>query len=140
MERIASEAASLAGHLRLGKLIYLYDDNEISLSGSANLSFTENAQARFSAYGWHTHKLVDGNNLEDVDDAIREAQSITDSLLSSLYETTLDFEVQRSMTRFMQMAAYWAKKRWLKQNGVELANAGRFLHSNRGVRALPRVT
>jgi transketolase len=78
MEGIASEAASLAGHLRLGKLIYLYDDNEICLSGSTNLSFTENAQARFSAYGWHTRKLVDGNNLEDVDDAIREAQAIAD--------------------------------------------------------------
>lgn len=78
MEGIASEAASLAGHLRLGKLIYLYDNNEICLSGSTNLSFTENAQARFSAYGWHTRKLVDGNNLEDVDDAIREAQTITD--------------------------------------------------------------
>src|SRR5258708_24882613 len=78
MEGIASEAASLAGHLRLGKLIYLYDNNEICLSGSTNLSFTENAQARFSAYGWHTRKLVDGNNLEDVDDAIREAQAIAD--------------------------------------------------------------
>lgn len=78
MEGIASEAASLAGHLRLGKLIYLYDNNEICLSGSTNLSFTENAQARFSAYGWHTRILADGNRLEDVHDAIREAQSITD--------------------------------------------------------------
>jgi transketolase len=78
MEGIASEAASLAGHLRLGKLIYLYDNNEICLSGSTNLSFTENVQARFSAYGWHTRTLVDGNNLEDVDDAIRQSQSVTD--------------------------------------------------------------
>jgi transketolase len=78
MEGIASEAASLAGHLRLGKLIYLYDNNEICLSGSTNLSFTENVQARVSAYGWHTRTLVDGNNLEHVDDAIRQAQSITD--------------------------------------------------------------
>ena len=78
MEGIASEAASLAGHLRLGKLIYLYDNNEICLSGSTNLSFTENVQSRFGAYGWHTRMLVDGNNLEDVDDAIREAQAVTD--------------------------------------------------------------
>jgi transketolase len=78
MEGIAAEAASLAGHLRLGKLIYLYDNNEICLSGSTNLNFTEDVQARFSAYGWHTRTLVDGNNLEDVDDAISQAQAITD--------------------------------------------------------------
>lgn len=78
MEGIASEAASLAGHLRLGKLIYLYDNNKICLSGSTNLSFTEDAQARFAAYGWHTRRVDDGNDLDDVDAAIREAQSATD--------------------------------------------------------------
>ena len=78
MEGIASEAASLAGHLRLGKLIYLYDNNKICLSGSTNLSFTEDAQARFAAYGWHTRRVDDGNDLDDVDAAIREAQSVTD--------------------------------------------------------------
>ncbi|MGB9418490.1 MAG: transketolase [Acidobacteriaceae bacterium] len=78
MEGIASEAASLAGHLRLGKLIYLYDNNQICLSGSTNLSFTEDAQVRFDAYGWHTQRVADGNDLADVDAAIREAQSVTD--------------------------------------------------------------
>jgi transketolase len=78
MEGIASEAASLAGHLRLGKLIYPYDDNEICLSGSTNLSYTEDAQARFSAYRWHTQKVADGNDLAAVEAAIREAQSVKD--------------------------------------------------------------
>src|SRR5215813_13750831 len=78
MEGIASEAASLAGHLRLGKLIYLYDENEICLSGSTNLSFTEDVQGRFEAYGWHTRRVVNGNDLADVDAAIREAQLVTD--------------------------------------------------------------
>ena len=53
MEGVASEAASLAGHLTLGKLIYLYDDNRISLAGSTDLSFTEDRAKRFDAYGWH---------------------------------------------------------------------------------------
>ena len=78
MEGIASEAASLAGHLRLGKLIYLYDDNKICLSGSTNLSFTEDSQARFDAYGWHTQRVADGNDLSAVDAAIKEAQVVTD--------------------------------------------------------------
>src|SRR3984957_8516406 len=54
MEGVASEAASLAGHLQLGKLIYFYDNNHMTLSASTHLSFTENAQKRFEAYGWHT--------------------------------------------------------------------------------------
>jgi transketolase len=78
MEGIASEAASLAGHLRLGKLIYLYDDNKICLSGSTNLSFTEDSRARFDAYGWHTQRVADGNDLSAVDAAIKEAQAMTD--------------------------------------------------------------
>ena len=62
MEGVASEAASLAGHLRLGKLIYLYDDNRISIEGSTELAFTEDRAARFIAYGWQVLKVDDGNN------------------------------------------------------------------------------
>ncbi|MFH2040413.1 MAG: transketolase, partial [Chloroflexota bacterium] len=60
MEGIASEAASLAGHLMLGKLIYLYDDNRITIDGSTDLAFTEDRKARFDAYGWHTQVVPDG--------------------------------------------------------------------------------
>jgi len=74
MEGIASEAASLAGHLRLGKLIYLYDDNRISIEGSTDLTFTEDRGRRFEAYGWHVQR-VDGYDLEGIAAAIRAAQA-----------------------------------------------------------------
>ncbi len=71
MEGIASEAASLAGHLKLGKLVYLYDDNRISIDGSTELAFTEDRGARFEAYGWHVQKVANGNDVEAVDKAIQ---------------------------------------------------------------------
>ncbi|MBI2758128.1 MAG: transketolase [Chloroflexi bacterium] len=74
MEGISSEAASLAGHLQLGRLIYLYDDNRISIDGSTDLAFTEDRAARFAAYGWHVNKIEDGNNVDAVDAAIQAAK------------------------------------------------------------------
>ncbi len=74
MEGVTSEAASLAGHLRLGKLIYLYDDNRISIEGSTDLAFTEDRGQRFEAYGWHVQR-VDGYDLEGIAVAIRAAQA-----------------------------------------------------------------
>jgi len=74
MEGVASEAASLAGHLRLGRLVYLYDDNHISIDGSTDLAFTEDRTARFAAYGWHVQTVGDGNDVEAIDDAIRRAK------------------------------------------------------------------
>jgi transketolase len=74
MEGIASEAASLAGHLRLGRLVYLYDDNRISIDGSTELSFTENRGARFEAYGWHISFVEDVLKLDEVDRAIAAAR------------------------------------------------------------------
>ncbi len=78
MEGVSSEAASLAGHLRLSNLIYIYDDNHISIEGSTNLAFTEDRAKRFEAYGWFVQKLPDGNDLEAVDRALRAAQAETD--------------------------------------------------------------
>jgi transketolase len=75
MEGVSSEAASLAGHLSLGRLIYLYDDNHISIDGSTDLAFTEDRAARFEAYNWHVQKLEDGNDVEAVDKAIQAAKS-----------------------------------------------------------------
>lgn len=75
MEGVASEAASLAGHLKLGKLIYVYDDNRITIDGSTELAFTEDRAKRFSAYGWHVIKVEDGNNVEEIDQAINVAKS-----------------------------------------------------------------
>ncbi len=76
MEGVASEAASLAGHLKLGKLIYLYDDNQVTIEGFTKLAFSEDVPKRFEAYGWHTLTVTDGNDLEAIDAAIREAQSV----------------------------------------------------------------
>ncbi|HIQ09318.1 MAG TPA: transketolase, partial [Anaerolineaceae bacterium] len=75
MEGISSEAASLAGHLRLGRLIYLYDDNRISIDGSTDLAFTEDRARRFEAYGWQVLHVVDGNDVDAVDAAIAEAKA-----------------------------------------------------------------
>jgi transketolase len=73
MEGVAAEAASLAGHLRLGKLIYLYDDNHISIEGDTEVAFSEDVGRRFEAYGWHVIKVDDGNDLKSIDLAISSA-------------------------------------------------------------------
>jgi transketolase len=73
-EGIASEAASLAGHLRLGKLIYLYDDNHIQLDGPTAMAWSEDVPKRFDAYGWHTQRVENGNDLAAIDEAIEAAQ------------------------------------------------------------------
>jgi transketolase len=78
MEGVAAEAASLAGHLKLGKLIYLYDDNQVTLACSTHLTFTEDRAQRFAAYGWHTLPVDDGNDLAAVERAVRLAQEETD--------------------------------------------------------------
>ena len=78
MEGVSHEAASLAGHLGLGKLIYLYDDNEISIDGSTDLAFTEDVEKRFEAYGWHVQHVEDGNDLAAVGAALEQAQAETD--------------------------------------------------------------
>ena len=75
MEGISSEAASLAGHLKLGRLIYLYDDNRISIDGSTDLAFTENRAARFEAYGWHLSFVENVLKLDEVDRAIASARA-----------------------------------------------------------------
>jgi transketolase len=78
MEGITSEAASLAGHLRLGKLIYLYDDNHISIEGDTSITFTENVEERFKAYGWHVQRVADGNDVDAIAKAITKAQRETE--------------------------------------------------------------
>ncbi|MCL5097443.1 MAG: transketolase, partial [Candidatus Omnitrophica bacterium] len=78
MEGVSAETASLCGHLKLGKLIYLYDNNHISLAASTQLTFTEDVAGRFAAYGWHTQSVEDGNDLEAIERAIRAAREEKD--------------------------------------------------------------
>jgi len=77
MEGISAEAASLAGHQKLSKLIYLYDDNSISIEGSTDLAFTEDVCARFAAYGWHVQTVADGNDVDAIEAAVKAAQAET---------------------------------------------------------------
>nr|MBA3240692.1 transketolase [Acidobacteriota bacterium] len=99
MEGVASEAASLAGHLKLGNLIYLYDDNRVTIEGSTSLAFTEDVPKRFESYGWHTLTVEDGNDLDAIESAIREAQGVADrpSLIS--VKTVIGFGMPSAGTR-----------------------------------------
>ena len=78
MEGVSHEAASLAGHLGLGKLIMLYDDNHVTIDGPTELAFSERVTDRFEAYGWHVGRVADGNDLFAIDAAIREARAEPD--------------------------------------------------------------
>jgi transketolase len=77
MEGITSEAASIAGNLHLGSLIYIYDDNHITIEGNTEITFTEDVAARFVAYGWHVQVLPDGNDLISLEDALQKAKEET---------------------------------------------------------------
>jgi len=90
MEGLSSEASSLAGHLKLGKLIALYDDNDITLDGPASLSVSEDHEQRFLSAGWHVQK-VDGMNVSAVDEAIKIAQGVTDKPSMIMCKTIIGF-------------------------------------------------
>jgi len=78
MEGISHEACSLAGHLKLGKLIGIYDDNHITIEGNTSLAFSDDTARRFEGYGWHVQRVADGNDLAALDAAITAAQGATD--------------------------------------------------------------
>ncbi|MEB3233386.1 MAG: transketolase [Leptolyngbyaceae bacterium] len=92
MEGVSGEACSLAGHLGLGKLIALYDDNHISIDGNTEISFTEDVSKRFEAYGWHTIHVEDGNtDLEAIANAIEAAKQVTDKPTMIKVTTTIGY-------------------------------------------------
>ena len=91
MEGVASEAASLAGHLKLGKLICLYDDNYVSLAAGTDISFTEDRAKRFEAYGWQTISVADGNDIAAIDAAIGKAKAETARPSLILVRTQIGF-------------------------------------------------
>ena len=99
MEGVAAEAASLAGHLKLGQLIYLYDDNHVTIEGFTDLAFNEDVPKRFESLGWHTSTVEDGNDLAAIEAAIRDAQSVADrpSLIS--VKTTIGYGMPTAGTR-----------------------------------------
>lgn len=92
MEGVASEAASMAGHLQLGNLIMIYDDNHISIDGDTKCAFTEDVMARFEAYGWHTQHVKDGDHdLEGIEAAIQKAKDVKDKPSVIKLTTTIGF-------------------------------------------------
>jgi transketolase len=91
MEGVASEAASLAGHLQLGKLICLYDDNYVTLAAGTDITFTENRGARFKAYGWHVQTVEDGTDLAAIEQAIKRAQRKKDQPSMILVRTHIGY-------------------------------------------------
>ena len=92
MEGVSGEACSLAGHLGLGKLIALYDDNHISIDGSTDIAFTEDVAKRFEAYGWHVQHVEDGNgDLDAIAKAIEAAKSVTDKPSMIKVTTTIGY-------------------------------------------------
>ncbi|MGE5217023.1 MAG: transketolase [Chloroflexota bacterium] len=91
MEGVAAEAASLAGHLKLGKLIYIYDNNRISLAGATDLCFSEDRAKRFEAYGWHTVSVEDGNDIDAIDRALTAARGETSCPSLILVRTHIGF-------------------------------------------------
>ncbi len=99
MEGVTAEAASLAGHLRLGNLIYLYDDNKVTIEGFTDLAFSEDVPKRFQSYGWHTSTVEDGNDLDAIERAIRDAQRLSDrpSLIS--VKTVIGYGMPSAGTR-----------------------------------------
>ena len=99
MEGVAAEAASLGGHLQLGKLIYLYDDNNVTIEGFTNLAFSEDVAKRFEAYGWHTQTVQDGNNLDEIETAIRNAQKIDGKPSLICVKTVIGFGMPTQGTR-----------------------------------------
>lgn len=90
MEGVSSEVGSLAGHLRLGRLIYLYDSNRISIDGSTDLTFTEDVKGRFESFGWHVLEC-DGMDVQAVDEAIKEAKSEEDRPSMIVCHTTIGY-------------------------------------------------
>ena len=94
------ESASLAGHLGLGKLIYLYDQNHISLAGGLNLTFTEDVGARFAAMGWHTRVVPDGNDTADIRRALEEARAVGDRPSLLLVRTHIGYGSPKKQDTF----------------------------------------
>jgi transketolase len=100
MEGVSAEACSLAGHLRLGKLVVLYDQNHISLSGSTSLSFTEDVGERFRAYGWHVQHVDDGNDLAAIDAALTAARLTTRKPSIVLVHTIIGYGAPHKQNTF----------------------------------------
>jgi transketolase len=142
MEGVSSEAASLAGHLQLGKLICLYDDNHITLSASTHITFTEDRVRRFEAYGWHTQTVENGNDLEAIDRALRAAQAEMERPSLILVRTHIGYGSPHKQDTFAVHARLAARRgrSEIDETGVGLAARSAVYHSRPSTRAFPPRT
>lgn len=116
MEGVAQEAASLAGHLKLGKLVLLYDSNDISLDGPTSMAFTEDTKAKFEAYGWQHILVKDGNDMEAIEAAIEAAKVETDKPSIIEVKTIIGYGAEGQGTSAVHGAP-------LGQNGIDHAKS-----------------
>jgi transketolase len=110
MEGVAAEAASIAGQFGFGRLIVIYDANQITLSASADVTFREDVGARFQAYGWHVEH-IDGQDTAAVDAALTKAKAIDDRPSLIVARTHIGYAVRISMTLLRRTASPWASRR-----------------------------
>jgi transketolase len=120
-EGISGEAASLAGHLGLGKLIALYDDNHITIDGNTNVSFTEDVLKRYEAYGWHVQHVADGNtDVDGITKAIEAAKAVTDRPSMIKVTTTIGYgSPNKSGTAGVHGAALGAEEAALTRQALD---------------------
>ncbi len=139
MEGVSYEAASLAGHLKLGKLICLYDDNRITLAAATDLTFTEDRAARFDALGWHTQAVEDGNDLDAIDGAIRAAQAEAERPSLILVRTHIGYGSPNKQDTFEAHGSPLGEDEVaLTKRGAGLAARSSLLHPRRGAPKIPR--
>ena len=137
MEGVASEAASLAGHLGLGRLVMLYDDNKITIDGRTELSFArEDVPKRFQAYGWHTLAVEDGNDLEAIEAAIRAgiAEESRPTLISLKHGDRLRLAARGHAQGAQRPDARRGRSR--DEGGARLGSGRAVPRPGRGLRAL----
>ncbi len=98
MEGVSYESASMAGHLKLDNLIYLYDDNNITIEGNTSIAFNEDVTKRFESAGWHVAEVADGNDIKAIEKAIKEAQKIKDKPKLIRVKTIIGFGMPKQGT------------------------------------------
>ena len=139
MEGVSSEAASLAGHLKLGKLIYLYDDNHVTLSAGTDLTFTEDRARRFEAYGWHIQSVADGNDLAAIDRALRAARGETERPSLILVRTHIGYGSPHKQDSFESHGSpLGADEVRLTKQKLGLADRAAILYPRAGARTFSR--
>ena len=138
MEGIAYESASLAGHLQLDNLIYLYDDNHITIEGETVLAFTEDATERFEAAGWHVIMVEDGNDVQAIEKAIADAQKIKDKPKLIRVKTTIGFGMPSAGTQKAHSDAPGEEAVKETKRNLGWDENKKFLHSERSVKSFPR--